>query len=134
MKAVKLEAGKYAEIVEIDADLKSLQEAVGGLIDVVTPFKRKACIVVNDEGKVLGLPLNRALKWCGGKVYDIIAGPAYILGDTGEGEFCSLSDRDAEHYRRMFRNPEAFVRQQDGSIAAWPCTTEVCRTIMHMND
>ena len=134
MKAVKLEAGKYAEIVEIDGDLKSLQRSVGGLIDVVTPFRRNVCLVFNDEGKVLGLPLNRALKLRSGKVYDIIAGPAYILGDTGEGEFCSLSDRDAEHYRKMFHSPEVFVRRQDGGIAVWPCTQEVCRIIMHMDD
>lgn len=134
MKAVKLEAGKYAEIVEIDGDLKSLQQAVGGLIDVVTPFRRNACIVVNDEGKVLGLPLNRALKLHNGKVYDVIAGPAYILGDTGEGEFCSLSDRDAEHYRKMFHSPEAFIQQQNGGIAVWPCTPEACKIIMHMDD
>lgn len=54
---------------KIDNTLKSLQQKVGGYIEIVTPFEdNNACLICNEEGKMKCLPLNRKV---GG---DIIAG------------------------------------------------------------
>lgn len=39
-----------------------MQEIVGGTIQVLYPFAEPVALVCNDEGKLLGLPLNRALR------------------------------------------------------------------------
>ena len=45
----------------IGKELESYQEAVGGMIEVIYPFDDMVCIVCNEEGKLDGLDLNRAL-------------------------------------------------------------------------
>ena len=52
---------EHPQNVSIGAELKDLQEAVGGSIDAVYPFADPVAIICNDEGKLMGLPLNRAL-------------------------------------------------------------------------
>ena len=85
MKVVICEPGQYARIAEIEPTLKAEQEIVGGLIDCVYPWPNDmAALVCNDEGKLNGLPLNRALE-----DYDVIAGTFFICGISGEN-FCSL--------------------------------------------
>ncbi len=61
MQVVYLEPGKMAEIREIGTSLPELQEAVGGWIEAVYPFEEEVCLVCNEEGKLNGMPLNRAL-------------------------------------------------------------------------
>lgn len=59
---VMLEPGKMAKVTEINSSLASLQAAVGGgLIEAVYPFEEEVAIVCNEEGKINGMPLNRAL-------------------------------------------------------------------------
>lgn len=57
---------------DIDGSLKSMQEAVGGTIQALYPFEEPVALICNDEGKLLGLPLNRALRDEEGRIYDII--------------------------------------------------------------
>ena len=62
LSVLKIAPGQYPQQVEIDNDLKALQQAVGGSIDAVYPFADPVAIICNDEGKLMGLPLNRALR------------------------------------------------------------------------
>ena len=62
LSVLKIASGQYPQQVEIDPDLKSLQQAVGGNIGASYPFSDPVAIVYNDEGKLMGLPLNRALR------------------------------------------------------------------------
>ncbi len=62
IRVVYLELGKQARIVELDSSLAGLQKAVGGDIEAVYPFEDTVCIVCNEEGKINGLPLNRAIR------------------------------------------------------------------------
>jgi hypothetical protein len=48
-------------------------------------------VIVNEEGKLIGLPLNRALRDENGEVYDIIAGSFLVAGLT-EDNFGSLTE------------------------------------------
>ena len=117
------------EVVSIQHDLKSLQSVVGGCIEAVYPFADNVAVICNEEGKITGLPLNRALKDENGKMYDIIAGDFFVCDASGE-DFGSLSDEALKKYGNIFRYPERFVRTPDG-IAAIPVITPNTR---HNND
>lgn len=54
-------AGQYPEVLEIENNLEAMQAAVGGDIEEYMPFEDEVAIVCNEEGKVNGLPLNRAV-------------------------------------------------------------------------
>ena len=62
MEVLLVEPGKEARIAEIGNDLKSLQAAVGGYIEATYPFDDPVALVCNDEGKIMQMPLNRALR------------------------------------------------------------------------
>lgn len=118
MKVVLLESGKEACVVEIGSSLAGMQKVVGGLIEAIYPFEEQVCIVCNGEGKIHGLPLNRGLYTDDGKLFDIIAGTAFICDCSGEN-FGSLSEEQLERYRKLFRHPQWFVNV-DGSIVGIP--------------
>ena len=61
LSVLKIAPGQYPQQVEIDNDLKALQQVVGGSIGASYPFEDPVAIVYNDDGKLMGLPLNRAL-------------------------------------------------------------------------
>ncbi|GHU71341.1 hypothetical protein FACS1894184_18030 [Clostridia bacterium] len=104
-------------VTEIGDDLKSMQQVVGGLIEAVY-FEEDvlAALVVNEEGKMEGLPLNRALRDDSGEIYDVIAGVGFICGLSDEN-FASLSDELIEKLLPRFLLPEVFMRV-DGKIVA----------------
>ncbi|MGN0975692.1 MAG: DUF3846 domain-containing protein [Gemmiger sp.] len=111
MKVVICEPGQYARIAEIEPTLKAEQEIVGGLIDCVYPWPNDmAALVCNDEGKLNGLPLNRALE-----DYDVIAGTFFICGISGEN-FCSLTEEQTARYLQKFRDPEVFAQTPFGLL------------------
>ncbi|MGI6072746.1 MAG: DUF3846 domain-containing protein [Lachnospiraceae bacterium] len=62
IKVVLLEPGKLARVADIDSSLRGMQRVVGGDIEGYYPFEEQVCIVCNDEGKINGLPLNRAIR------------------------------------------------------------------------
>ena len=72
LSVLKIAPGQYPQQVEIDNNLKALQEAVGGTIAAVYPFADPVAIICNDDGKLMGLPLNRALRDENGEMYDAI--------------------------------------------------------------
>lgn len=51
-----------------------MQEIVGGYIQAVHYFDELVTLVCNEEGKINGSELNRAIKDDNGKIVDIIAG------------------------------------------------------------
>ena len=99
---------EHPQNISIGAELKDLQEAVGGSIDAVYPFADPVAIVYNDDGKLMGLPLNRALWDEDGLMYDVIAGTFLVVG-LGEEDFVSLSPELAQKYEEEFHQPEAFL-------------------------
>ena len=62
MKVLVVEPGKAPYESDISPGLESLQKAVGGYIEITYPFDDPVAVVCNEEGKLLGLPLNRALR------------------------------------------------------------------------
>lgn len=94
---------------EIGSDLSSLQEVVGGYIEIIYPFDDPSCAVVaNEEGKLEHLPLNRALRNIDGLPYDVIAGNMVIVG-LSEENFCSLTAEQIQKFSEKYKTPEQFI-------------------------
>lgn len=95
----------------ISGELKSLQNVVGGHIEAIYPYDDPVALVCNEEGKLIGLPLNRKIE-----DYDIIAGTFFICGLADE-DFSSLSPELLDKYQKKFANPEVFMKMGNQIIA-----------------
>ena len=62
MRILLVEPGKAPRPTEIGDGLESMQVVVGGSIQAVYPFEEPVALICNEEGKCLGLPLNRVLR------------------------------------------------------------------------
>jgi hypothetical protein len=111
-----VEPNRYPKVVEIGSDLSDLQKAVGGYIEVVYPFEEKVGLIVNEEGKMNGLPLNRALRDENGEIYDVVAGSFLVTGLTEES-FASLTQAQINKFEKLFHQPEAFLRMGNHIMA-----------------
>lgn len=109
MNVLVVEPGKTPYESDISPGLESLQKAVGGFIEAVYPYDDPVAIVCNEEGKLLGLPLNRALRDENGEVYDILAGSFLVVG-LGAEDFTGLPDDLMAKYMDQFRHPEQFFK------------------------
>lgn len=79
-----VEPNKYPKMIEIDDTLEAMQTVVGGDIEEYMPFEDEVAIVCHEEGKLIGLPPNRAI---------------YAEPETVELTYSELADR--------FRNAES---------------------------
>ena len=116
MTVLFVEPNKYPEVKEIGTDLESLQQAVGGNIEVTYPFEENVGLIVNEEGKINGMPLNRAVRDDAGEVMDIVAGSFLVVGLT-EDSFGSLTQDQLKNFEKEFHQPEAFVKMGKGVMA-----------------
>lgn len=122
MKVLMVKPGRAPYETEIGNDLHSMQQAVGGYIQAVYPYEEAVALICNEEGKLEGLPLNRALRDADGRIYDIVAGNFFLAG-LGEDDFTDLPDELVEQFAEQFRQPEMFARV-NGRIVAYPAPEE----------
>ncbi len=87
MKALKLEGRKH-EVIDIGNTLEALQNAVAGYIETVRLMVNDAVMIVNEEGRLLGLPYNTAAS---NLARQPIFGTALVVGVDGE-EFTDIPD------------------------------------------
>ena len=113
-----VEPGKEPYVQEISGTLESLQHEVGGDIQAVYPYRDAVAIVCAEEGKLMGMPFNRALRDDDGHIYDVLVGKFLIVG-LGKEDFTSLPDKLIEKYHDKFKNPEMMVRM-DGKVCIVP--------------
>ena len=111
-----VEPDKKPYVKEIPSSLESLQHEVGGDIEAVYPFEEPVAIVCNGEGKMNGLPLNRALRDDNGEIYDIVAGTFLVTGLTDDS-FGSLSPDLLRQFVTEFKMPEQFAKIGDRIVA-----------------
>ena len=113
MKILVVEPGKAPAERDIPAALASLQEIAEGTIQAIYPFEDSVALICNDEGKLMGLPANRALP----EIRDIICGTFAIVGaPPNEERFVSLTEEQLTHYKLRFRCPELFLRIGDSLV------------------
>ena len=107
--ALVIKPEEKPELKKIGSGLEELQAQVGGLIQVVYPFEDEIGLIMNEEGKINNLPLNRGLFDDEGHLYDIIAGTFLVVGLTDEG-FGSLTQNQIEKYSAMYEKPQTFIK------------------------
>lgn len=99
MRVLIIEPNKAPYESVIGEDLKSMQNVVGGYIEVVN-LDDHSVLICNEEGKFLELEGNRRV----GR--DIIAGTFFICGCNDKMEFCSLNDELVDKFNKRFENVE----------------------------
>ena len=78
-------------------------------IQAIYPFPEPVALICHEEGKLLGLPLNRALRDKDGEIYDIIAGPFFLCGAPPDRDtFTSLTPEQMVHYKDRFCRIELY--------------------------
>lgn len=115
-----IQPGKYPKTVTIEDSLEAMQALVGGDIEEYMPFDDEAAIICNEEGKISGLPLNRAVYDSEHQMIEIMAGDFFIChAPISSEKFLSLPPDLEKKYSEKFRYPEKFV-QTDKGIKAIP--------------
>ena len=122
MTVLVVEPMKEPYVKEIDHGLHSLQAEVGGDIAATYPFSDPVGLVCNDEGKLIGLELNRGLRDEHGEIYDVMAGTFLVVG-LSEDSFTSLTPEQVQKYTEHFKQPEQFI-SLNGQIIALPVEPE----------
>ena len=107
-----VEPGKKPAVKEIGSSLEAMQAVVGGDIEEYMPFEDEVAIICNEEGKLNGLPLNRAIyDEKSHQMLDIVAGTFFIAYAPIDSEkFKSLPKEMADKYTRRFKYPESYVK------------------------
>ena len=107
IKVLFIEPHKYPKVVNLNDTLEDMQKLVGGDIEEYMPFDDDVAIVCNEEGKLNGEELNRAIYGDDGQLLDIIAGKFFICYAPIESErFLSMPDDLLKKYEKLFKYPE----------------------------
>ncbi len=104
LRILMVEPHKAPYEASIPHELSAMQQAVGGLIEVVRNGDG-TLLVCNEEGKLLGMEGNRRIPG------DVLAGPFFVVGDAGE-TFRSLTEEELERYRERFAEIEDISPQE----------------------
>lgn len=120
MKVLMIEPGKKPRKAEINGSLEGMQKVVGGYIQAIYPFEDPVALICNEEGKLLEIPFNRALRDGDGDIYDIVSGTFFLCGAPPDSDsFEDLSDELMEKYSHRFSYAEMFL-EVDGIIVCLP--------------
>ncbi|WP_443734015.1 DUF3846 domain-containing protein [[Ruminococcus] lactaris] len=110
-----VEPGKYPKPIEIEDTLEAMQEVVGGDIEEYMPFDDEVAIICNEEGKMNGSELNRAVYSKDKQILDVIAGKFFVAYAPFESEsFLSMPKDLMKKYEDKFRYPERFYKTPEG--------------------
>ena len=120
MQVVVVEPKKKPMVQDINAGLESMQKIVGGSIEAVYPFDEPVALICNEEGKLMNLPLNRALRNDAGEVYDIVSGTFFLCAAPPDSDrFAGLTDQQVKTYMERFAMPE-MILNVDGALFVLP--------------
>lgn len=109
MKIYVCEPEKQGYVADIPDTLESEQNVVGGYIEAIYPFKNDLCLICNEEGKILGEPLNRMLfvdMEKQEKLYDVVAGTFFVTRSNDDGENVDITDEDVAYLNSIIGAPQ----------------------------
>ena len=125
MNVLLVQPNAYPKKISVGTELEDLQAMVGGDIEVTYPFEDEVAIILNESGKINGLPLNRAIYTEDGDMQDIYAGDFLVVGLT-EDDFGSLTSEQMQKFEEQFHQPQMFVRM-GRSIMAIPVPNDMVK-------
>ena len=112
-----LEPGTCPRTTTIAGTLQAMQQAVDGPIQAIYPFEEPVALICNEEGKLLHLPWNRALRDEAGQIYDIVVGTCFLCAaPPGEDSFAGLTDAQLDAFARRFAALEWFIPTPEGLV------------------
>jgi hypothetical protein len=112
--ALLIEPRKKPQLIELKNCYEERKKIVGGWLCCTLPYEfleDEVEFILNDNGKIDGLPKNRSLRYECGTAYDVIAGTFLICGtayNEGKDGFVSLSPHLIDKYMKRFAEPEYF--------------------------
>ena len=116
------------ELVSIkkkDFNLKYMQKVVGGIIDI--PYISEQLddmgidAVINDEGKLLGLPVNFVIADSDNLIMDFVVGNVMFCSHDDEGNSIGLNDKQIDFLDSLFT--QAFDFPSKDGIVTYPILT-----------
>lgn len=107
-KVISITTDNVVKIMELpEIEYETLYEAVNGLVELVS-LNRDIDMWLNEEGKLLGLPINSIATLIWEQVFaktDIIAGNVIITGGADdEGNTIGLSDESITEVMLLIQN------------------------------
>ena len=109
LNIIYCETGKLSMVDTVEDKLEELQEKVDGLIEIME-LEQDVCLICNEEGKINGLPLNRAIRDENGEIVEVVAGNFIIVGqDKDTGNLKSLDENQLKKYMEIFKYPEEIM-------------------------
>ena len=119
MNVLLVQPNAYPKKISVGMELEDLQAMVGGDIEVTYPFEDEVAIILNESGKINGLPLNRAIYTEDGDMQDIYAGDFLVVGLT-EDDFGSLTSEQMQKFEEQFYNAKGLKNVEEGKTAPMP--------------
>jgi len=128
VKAIKITTNNVINVIDIqEPTLKGMQAHVGGIIEIVRPYglnelnvpgKESLIMIVNEEGRCIGLPLNKT----GSHLYndnpyvgfEPIAGDILIMTEgfvDGEPDIVGLEEDQAHDLIIEFEKKFSFLNE-----------------------
>ena len=107
MRIVLKNPQQLPNVIEIDNTLHTLQQMLGGYIEIVRlPTNSQIAIVVNDSGKLIGLSPN--VEYGG----DILVGPVIFAGVDGE-DLVSVTDVQVQLVYDYLKHNDYWLEVED---------------------
>jgi hypothetical protein len=106
VKVVVVKVGEDPVEKILRNSLSAFQQEVHGNIECVSAFpddSGETRIICREDGKALGLPVNRFLYDNKGKAVDSVCGDFFLVGTYQGKEFCSLTEAAIARCLRQFR-------------------------------
>jgi hypothetical protein len=95
----------------IKNNLDAMKEIVEGYIEVLpigrTETGGNIILTLNEEGKLMNLPMNKILVGRGG--HDILVGTFFISASNMQGDNITLNDAECEKLIKRFKGMEVYL-------------------------
>ena len=109
IQVVIVEPNKKPYKKTIPNTLSAFNDIVGGYIEIVrmrqqTPNGAELIITVNEEGKLMNLPLNRSIVG-----FDMLVGTFFISAANMQGDNVSIDDTTAAKIIKQFSGVEVYL-------------------------
>jgi len=109
IQVVIIEPNKKPYKKIIPNELAAMNDIVGGYIEIIrmgrkTPTKGELIIIVNEEGRLMQLPLNRVLTG-----FDMLVGTFFISAANKIGDNVTIDDATADKLIKQFSPMEVYI-------------------------
>ena len=111
IRVIIVEPMKVPRTEYITPDNEGIHSVIGDYYEMVRPWPDGVILLCDENGKYKRLDKNRYIPEIG----DTIAG-TFILCSIKDYDVYGLSDEQCRRYTDMFKYPEKFIEDKDGTI------------------